>query len=88
MLFFPAYWHMDRDRDYWLLGESVLASWVKRGQKAVGNTSIVRKGHPGSGSQSPALELPPAAILPERPESHIQAFPEVLVLHTDFSLFS
>ncbi|XP_042865360.1 uncharacterized protein LOC122248968 [Penaeus japonicus] len=71
-----SYWHMDRDRDYWLLGESVLASWVKRGQKAVGNTSIVRKGHPGSGSQSPALELPPAAILPERPESHIQAFPE------------
>ncbi|XP_063606865.1 uncharacterized protein LOC134781589 isoform X2 [Penaeus indicus] len=71
-----SYWHMDRDRDYWLLSESVLASWVKRGRKAVGNTSVVKRGHLGSGSQSPVLEMSPTAVLPEKPESHIQAFPE------------
>lgn len=71
-----SYWHMDRDRDYWLLCESVLASWVKRGRKGVGNTSVVKRGHLGSGSQSPVLEMPPVAVLPEKPESHIQAFPE------------
>ncbi|KAK4298005.1 hypothetical protein Pmani_029611 [Petrolisthes manimaculis] len=34
-----SYWHMDRDRDFWLLGESVLTSWVHRGAGAVGNAS-------------------------------------------------
>lgn len=37
------YWHMDRGRDYWLVGESVLTSWVQRGPQAVGNTSCIRK---------------------------------------------
>ena len=38
-----AYWHMDRDRDYWLVGESVLTSWLQRGPYAVGNTSPRRE---------------------------------------------
>ncbi|XP_045615756.2 uncharacterized protein [Procambarus clarkii] len=34
-----SYWHMDRERDYWLVGESILTSWIQRGSQAVGNTS-------------------------------------------------
>lgn len=43
---------MDRDRDFWLLGESVLTSWVQRGAGAVGNASCKKdsnsSGHQGS----------------------------------------
>lgn len=45
-----AYWHMDRDRDFWLLGESVLTSWMQRGAGAVGNTSC-KKDRSSSGNQ-------------------------------------
>lgn len=34
-----AYWHMARDRDYWLVGRSVIEEWIHRGEKAIGNTS-------------------------------------------------
>ncbi|XP_045112196.1 uncharacterized protein LOC123505146 [Portunus trituberculatus] len=45
-----SYWHMDRDRDYWLVGESVLTSWLQRGPHAVGNTSPRRELRKDSGS--------------------------------------
>lgn len=34
---------MDRERDYWLVGESILTSWVQRGPQAVGNLSWIRR---------------------------------------------
>lgn len=56
-----SYWHMDRDRDYWLVGESVLTSWVQRGSHDVGNTSPRRElkqpfGGSASRGSSPSLE--------------------------------
>lgn len=36
-----SYWHMDRERDYWLVGESILTSWIQRGSQAVGNTGLI-----------------------------------------------
>lgn len=54
-----SYWHMDRDRDYWLVGESVLTSWVQRGANAVGNTSphsVVQPGGRPGDSASRGLQ--------------------------------
>ncbi|XP_042215032.1 uncharacterized protein LOC121861410 isoform X2 [Homarus americanus] len=36
-----SYWHMDRERDYWLVGESILTSWIQRGSQDVGNASWI-----------------------------------------------
>ncbi|KAG0713108.1 hypothetical protein GWK47_016966 [Chionoecetes opilio] len=56
-----SYWHMDRDRDYWLVGETVLASWVQRGVHALGHaghhTHLNQDARtPGANEPAPAFQ--------------------------------
>ena len=32
---------MARDRDYWLVGRSVIEEWIQRGERDIGNASHV-----------------------------------------------
>lgn len=53
---------MDRDRDYWLVGESVLTSWLQRGAHAVGNTSPRKELRQNSGTGTSVSNGSPSFI--------------------------
>lgn len=57
-----SYWHMDRDRDYWLVGESVLTGWLQRGAHAVGNTSPRKELRQNSGTGTSVSNGSPSFI--------------------------
>lgn len=78
---------MDRDRDFWLLGESVLTSWVQRGAGAVGNTSCKRDSS-SSGHQGDTVALDRGSVISPMQCMEVRDLGMVIIAFVGNQLFS